>query len=92
MFRVYLISLFLSLFVSQTVFAEMDSKPCKNVAQSCRAAGYDKSNKFWTNCMKPLLLGQTVKGVNLDPKVIKVCRDNKIERMKKELQQLESVK
>ena len=91
MFKVYIITLLLSLFVSQSVFA-MDNKPCKNVAQACRAAGFDKSNKFWSNCMKPVILGKTVKGVNLDPTIVKECRTNKIERMKKELQELESVK
>jgi hypothetical protein len=91
--KIYPLFVLVSLFLSQSVFADMDdSKPCKNVAQACRAAGFDKSNHFWKNCMKPLLLGQTVKGVTIDPKIIAACRTDKINKMKKEMNDLENVK
>ena len=91
--KIYLFFVLVALFLSQSVFADMDdSKPCKNVAQACRTAGFDKGKQFWKGCMKPLLLGQTVKGVTIDPKVIAACRSDKINKMKKELNDLENVK
>lgn len=93
MFKIYLMSLFILLTISQSVFANLDGRnSCKHLAHSCRAAGFDKSNKFWSNCMKPVLMGKTIKGVSIDKKVADACRANKIEKMKKEINELESVK
>lgn len=71
-----------------------DSKPCATIADACSAAGFAKTDsidkKFWKDCMKPIILGQKVEGVNVDADTIKSCRTNKIEQIKKELSELQS--
>lgn len=88
----------MSILSMQAVLADdmmSDSKPCVAVAKACKRAGYARQEgsgkRFWMDCMKPLLLGQTVKGVNLDADTAKSCRSNKIDRMKKELDELQNV-
>ncbi len=90
------------LFLTQTSFAvaagDNDSsfKQCDTVANACKSAGFtdegtgDKS--FWFGCMKPVLYGTTVNGVSIDKKDVEVCRKAKIEKMKKEVKELEAVK
>lgn len=68
-------------------------KECEIIAKACLSAGYTRSGQhgkaFWQDCMRPVLLGQTISGVNLDPKDISACRNVKIRVMQKELQQLQ---
>jgi len=87
-------------FLAQVSFADMAKgdvvKQCENIANACKSGGYtdegmgDKS--FWFGCMKPLLLGKMVADVTVDAKDVKACRKTKIEKMKKEIKELEKVK
>lgn len=101
MSKVRIVLASLAVLAAQQVFANTssnmsatssDSRPCLAIAKACKAAGYsrkgDANNRFWGNCMKPLLLGQTVKGVSIDAATVKSCRTDKIQRMKQELKDL----
>ncbi|HSW69688.1 MAG TPA: hypothetical protein VLI69_06020 [Gammaproteobacteria bacterium] len=83
--------------LSSSVFADrmMDSKACKSVVEACKKAGYVKEEKgdkrFWQDCMKPIVMGQTVKGVDVSMDTVKQCRKDKIVELKKKLQEFESV-
>lgn len=72
-----------------------DAKPCAVVAQSCLNAGFVRDGapgkRFWEDCMKPLLMGQTIQGITIDANVAVTCRTNKINQLKQELQDLQSV-
>lgn len=75
--------------------ADNDAKPCRAIAEACRAAGFERRGApdkgFWKDCMKPIMLGQTVAGVTLDPATVKACRVSKIQKIKAQLQELQSV-
>lgn len=103
--KIYSVMLIIASLMSLQVYADdtqsmpMDSsgdKPCLMIAKACVAAGYvikDSTNKrFWQNCMKPILLGNTVSGVKVDAAMAKTCRAHKIQEMKMELKELQSVK
>lgn len=68
-------------------------KQCENIVNACLNAGFARTGgpgkAFWHDCMKPVLLGQTVAGVNIDSKDVSACRQFKITKMQKELQQLQ---
>lgn len=89
-----------ALLTSSIAFADssdmgMDNKACMNVAKACKAAGFErgsKEKKFWMGCMKPVLLGQSVKGVKVDADQVKACRNFKIDKMQSELKMLQDVK
>jgi hypothetical protein len=88
-----------TLFLAQSTLAvahEDISAQCTSIATACKNACFTDKGKgdksFWFGCMKPILHGKTVKGVTLDPKTVSECRDTKIEKMKKEIQELEAVK
>ncbi|HSW71490.1 MAG TPA: hypothetical protein VLH77_05875 [Gammaproteobacteria bacterium] len=92
--KIYKVSLtLLSIFAMHSVFAgeaEMsaDSKPCGMIAKACMHAGYAKKNEgkgFWTDCMKPVILGQTVKDVKVDAELVKTCRADKIKQLQQDL-------
>lgn len=72
------------------------NKSCAMIAKACKGAGFerkgDEGKKFWQDCMKPVVMGKTVEGVKLDASAAKDCRTFKIEKMKKELKEMESVK
>ena len=79
--------------------SEFDSalfKPCENIVNVCVNAGYTRANKqgktFWGDCMKPVLLGKSIVGVNVDAKDAVACREFKITKLKAELQELQQVK
>jgi hypothetical protein len=87
--------------LSQSVLAndmmgDMMNKSCAAIAKACTDAGYvrgDSSDKkFWMECMKPVVMGKTVKDVKIDASTAKDCRMHKIEEMKKEIKEMESVK
>lgn len=61
---------------------------CKSIVVACKKAGFDGS-AFWFKCMKPVLLGKSVKGISVDANDIKVCKEFKIKMLKKELQEFE---
>ena len=91
-----------TLFLAQSSFAvtlgddDLSNKQCGAIADACKSAGLtDESTgakSFWFACMKPVLYGNTVKGVVIDAKDIKECRKAKIAKMKKEVQELQAVK
>jgi hypothetical protein len=85
--------------LAQPAFADKDmdsdSKPCATIAQACRDAGFAKTEsdgkKFWKDCMKPVILGQTVEGVKaIDANIIKMCRADKIANLKKQLKEFQN--
>jgi hypothetical protein len=86
-------------FFTQSVFAHDEDlatssdKPCSAIVKACLTAGYlrtdSPSKAFWHDCMKPVVLGQTVAGVTVDPATVKACRTNKLEELKNELQEFE---
>ncbi len=98
--KIYKISFILaSILSAQAVFADdaamsSDGKSCGVVAKACLHAGYsrkDESKKFWSECMKPVILGQSVKGVKVDVATVKSCRADKIDELKKELNDFQNV-
>lgn len=99
--KVYSVSIILASILSiQPVFADdaamsSDTKPCGMVAKACLHAGYSRKQsedkKFWSDCMKPVILGQTVKGVKLDGDTVKACREDKINELKQELSDFQNV-
>jgi hypothetical protein len=70
-------------------------KQCKDIARACINAGYIKrgvpGKGFWKDCMKPVLLGQTVKGINITSQDAAACRQFKITKMQNELQEFQQV-
>lgn len=91
-----------AIFATQQVFAEnqmmqnhADDKPCAVIAKACAAAGFVKRQSetkgIWHNCMEPIILGQSVANVQVDPAVVKTCRMNKIKEMERQLEQLKKV-
>ncbi len=105
--KLSIISLLLALLMTQSSFADEDKmspanakegnemKPCAMIAKACAKAGFERKGadgkSFWKDCMQPLLMGKTVAGVELDKKQVKACRDVKISKMEKELQELKQV-
>ncbi len=83
------------IFANAMMMSDDDSKPCMMVAKACVHAGYTQHGSadkgFWKDCMKPVIMGMSVKGVSIDADVVKQCRADKIEHMKKELAELEKV-
>src|SRR5262245_56582535 len=73
---------------------DSDSKPCMTIAKACIAGHYTRKaspdKRLWRDCMKPIILGQTVSGVTVDAATAKSCRDDKIAKMKMELNELQS--
>lgn len=59
-------------------------KPCQNIREACRMAGFARENKegkaIWKDCMKPLLTGQSVAGVTTNPNDLKACQAKKAAR------------
>lgn len=96
----YILIMAITLFSTQSLFAfgpMKDSKSCGTVAKACLDAGFQRADKspnmkFWFDCMKPLLLGQKVNGVTIDAATVNTCRSEKIDEMKKELNEFENVK
>lgn len=85
-----------AMLISSSAFADhMDSKACKMVVESCKKAGYERSEngdkRFWQDCMKPVLMGKTVKGVDVSADTVKQCRSDKITELKQKLKDFESV-
>lgn len=92
----------LALFSTQQVFANdvssvmLDSPtshPCAAVAKACAAAGFFRTEapgkNFWKDCMKPVVLGQTVQGVTIDSTTAQACRAAKITELQIELNDLQ---
>lgn len=76
--------------------SDVATKECDSIANSCLSAGYNNNNtqdkRFWQDCMRALLLNQTVSGVNVSADEISACRDAKITKLQQDLQDLQSAK
>lgn len=99
--KISLILVSLTFFFVQQAFADMDmgssdGKDCGSIAQACLSAGYARDanagKKFWQDCMKPLVLGKKVDGVNIDVATVKACRKAKIAQLKSDLNDMQSAK
>lgn len=75
-------------FADHTVGNESKDKSCAKIATACLKADY-KGKKFWQDCMRPVVLGETVKGVTVEADVVKACQTAKVEELKNELSDLE---
>lgn len=83
-------------FAFQSSFAFMEKgegSSCAKIVDACTAAGFTRGDtgdkRFWMDCMKPVILGKTVSGVKVDPRVVKDCKVHKIQKMKTELRDLQ---
>lgn len=94
--KVRTILIITALVSTSSVFADdmvPDNQSCDAIAQACTTAGYSRDSQdkpFWKACMKPLLLGQTVSDVTINPSDVKTCRAKKIDEMKKEIVELQN--
>jgi hypothetical protein len=101
MYKVRMVIASLAILAAQQVFADAttdmssdgDAKSCLVVVKACKAAGFVRrggtGKRFWMDCMKPVLLGQSVKGVTVDAATVKDCRTSKIAAIKQKLQELQ---
>jgi len=95
--KIHIALMVMATLFSSSVFANhmMDSKACSMIADACKKAGYmvgDNGDKrFWMDCMKPIIMGKSAKGVMIDPATVKQCRMDKIADMKKQLKEFEGV-
>jgi maleate cis-trans isomerase len=85
-----------TILLMQSAFADetantIAAKQCEAIARACVSAGYVEKNstdkEFWQDCMKPVLMGQTVKGVNSTSAQAAGCKALKIQNMENELQE-----
>lgn len=83
---------------AQSMFAHKmmgDSKACAAIATACSNAGFTRAEntdkKFWHDCMKPIMLGQSVQGVTIDAAISKECRTDKINALKKQIDELQKI-
>ena len=70
------------------------NKQCEMIVHACKKAGYERKHesdkKLWKNCLMPILMGKTVKGVDVDPSDVASCKKYKVEKMQMKLKQLQS--
>lgn len=62
--------------------------PCKKIKAACEAAGFKKGGHkegkgLFVDCVKKLVDGQTVAGVNVEAGLITACRAKRSERKQK---------
>ena len=60
-------------------------QPCKQIEQACSSAGFvvgqaPQGNGLFKDCMQPVLKGQAVKGVSVDPTVVTACKERLAKR------------
>ena len=59
---------------------------CKQIMQACEQAGYEKGmhkkdgKGLYKDCMDPILAGQSVNGVTVDPSVVSDCQAKRAKR------------
>lgn len=89
-----IVAVFLATQMAYAMDMSTDSKDCAAIAKVCTHAGFSQKStahkKFWLDCMKPVILGQAVKGVTVDATVVKACRTDKISQLQEELKELQS--
>ena len=96
----YKFSIIVLFFISQATFTAQaissTLKPCETIAKACLKAGYLQRESgyktFWMDCMKPILMGKSVENVKIDQETIQSCRSVKIDALRKELNDFESVR
>lgn len=64
------------------------SRPCKTIVSACQGAGFYKgghkqSKGLWRDCFNPILSGQSVPGVTVDPAEVQACQVRRSERKAK---------
>src|SRR5258708_6927695 len=100
--KIRIVLVLVALLSAQQIFADdaqdmsgdaAAGKPCAPIANACMTAGFGRmeaaGKRFWMDCMKPVIMGQSVSGVTVDPAMVKACRSYKIDEMKKELKELQ---
>lgn len=54
------------------------SRPCKTIAEACFSAGVihrgESEQMIINSCIKPVVYGRGIRGVNVDSTVINACR------------------
>ena len=77
---------------------EVKKTPCKNIEKACLDAGFLKNGHkdkkgLHVDCMKPILQGKTISGVNVSSEDIKQCLElKKNKKLKKEETKKEETK
>ncbi len=102
--KIHIVLILAAVFSTQPIFADNQntsnisssgSKSCATIVNACLAAGFVRTatpnKRFWQDCMKPIIMGQTVQGVTIDSATVKDCRINKINQLKKELEEFQKV-
>lgn len=61
--------------------------PCKKIAEACQSAGYTKGGEstgkgLMMNCLKPLISGQAVAGVNVSSTDVAACQAKRAEHQR----------
>lgn len=64
--------------------------PCMAVASACEDAGFRLSKKtpgknIWHDCVKPLVAGQSISGVTVDPKDLDACKMHMAQKKDKKM-------
>lgn len=64
------------------------SRPCKEIATACEAAGFKKGGHkekkgLYIDCMRKLEAGESVEGVSVSSDLVKDCKDRREERKTK---------
>jgi len=63
--------------------------PCKQIIQACQQAGFEKGEHktdgkgVYKDCLTPILAGQTVAGVTIDPSVVTSCQEMRAKHQQK---------
>jgi hypothetical protein len=61
------------------------AQPCKEIVQACSNAGFVKGEAaqgkgLFRDCMHPIMHGQAVTGVTVDPAVVSACKQRMAQR------------
>jgi hypothetical protein len=63
--------------------------PCKQIIAACESAGFEKGmhkkdgKGLFKDCLDPILAGQTVAGVTVDPSLVPACQAAKAKHQQK---------
>jgi hypothetical protein len=58
------------------------NEPCRQITHACKSAGFVRGEAkegkgLFKDCVQPILKGQTVQGVTVDPSVVQACQQKK---------------
>ena len=85
-YTLFAIGLSLSLGGAALADEAAPSHPCHAIATACQAAGYTRhaaEKNLRRDCMKPILHGQAVDGVSVQPADVQACQARIQEHLKK---------